>query len=139
MYPENIDQADAALLNQKVEIITGHKLDNSYILQGVIEYRENVAISTTGLNFDVFRGRFKTGEAIAIKLYRTELKNDGNGLEFVKVFIHGPFVSALLMSIIIENTPTSPIMEIIQQPVHPSVSWDWYADDFSLRGTRFLR
>ena len=73
------------MLTQQVQAITGHSPDNSFILKGVISYRENVAVNL-GHNFDIFRGRLNTGEVIAIMLYREKnMLNDFNGVKFVEV------------------------------------------------------
>lgn len=65
--------------------MTGHSADASFILKGVISYRENVAAKLGG-NFDIFRGQLSNGEMIAIKLYReNNMLNDFQGVKFVEV------------------------------------------------------
>lgn len=73
------------MISQQVHAITGHTPDASFILKGVISYRENVALNH-GFNFDIFRGQLNTGEMIAIKLYREKnMLNDFKGVKFVEV------------------------------------------------------
>lgn len=80
----NVGQADASMISQQVHAITGHTPDASFILKGVISYRENVALNH-GFNFDIFRGQLNTGEMIAIKLYREKnMLNDFKGVKFVE-------------------------------------------------------
>ncbi|KAF8608454.1 kinase-like protein [Ceratobasidium sp. AG-I] len=80
----NVGQADARMITQQVQAITGHSPDADFILKGVISYRENVAVNH-GFNFDIFRGQLNTGEMIAIKLYREKnMLNDSNGVKFVE-------------------------------------------------------
>ncbi|CAE6485853.1 unnamed protein product [Rhizoctonia solani] len=80
--PKNIEQADQDVLQERVRRKTGHTPDSTYILSGKISYREAFAMHQ-GTNFDVFGGELKDGEAIAIKLFRKPLKNDGEGVHFV--------------------------------------------------------
>lgn len=80
----NVGQADASMIAQQVRAMTGHSADASFILKGVISYRENVAAKLGG-NFDIFRGQLSNGEMIAIKLYReNNMLNDFQGVKFVE-------------------------------------------------------
>ncbi|KAJ1306264.1 hypothetical protein OPQ81_010968 [Rhizoctonia solani] len=80
---KNTEQAAPEVLSEQVRQITGHTPDAAYILTGKISHREAVAVSQ-GMTFDVYRGKLIDGEAIAIKLLRQKLKNDGEGVRFVE-------------------------------------------------------
>lgn len=81
--PRNTEQVEPDVLREQVRRITGHAPNAEYILTGKIEYREAVTVSQ-GRTFDVYKGRLKDGEAVAIKLLRQKLKNDGMGVRFVE-------------------------------------------------------
>lgn len=83
--PLNTEQADSDVLRERVRQITGHTPDSAYILNGKISYRESVPLTSKPEPiFDIYKGELKDGEAIAIKLFRTPLKNDGEGVHSVK-------------------------------------------------------
>ncbi|KAG8714539.1 hypothetical protein FRC11_008094 [Ceratobasidium sp. 423] len=79
----NIEQVEPGVLQETVRQKTGHTPDSAYILSGKISYREAVAMNQ-GLTFDVYEGKLKDEEAVAIKLFRKSLKNDGEGVHFVR-------------------------------------------------------
>ncbi|KAG8742875.1 hypothetical protein FRC10_000795 [Ceratobasidium sp. 414] len=80
---DNADQVEDSELVQHVKDVTGHEPQNSFLLKGQIRYRESVAIDS-GHNFDVYKGQMADGEAVAIKLYRNKILNDGKGVKFVE-------------------------------------------------------
>jgi hypothetical protein len=66
------------------------------------------------MNFDVYRGKLKDGETVAIKLYRERLMNDGKGTRFVEVITHPlPAIILLTLPSIVEDHATSPIVVIV--------------------------
>ncbi|CAE7227088.1 unnamed protein product [Rhizoctonia solani] len=81
--PRNTDQANSQTLREQVRQITGHTPDAAYILSGKISYREATAINQKKI-FDVYKGKLQDGEAVAIKLLRPKLKNNGEGVRFVE-------------------------------------------------------
>ncbi|CAE6344830.1 unnamed protein product [Rhizoctonia solani] len=81
--PRSTEQADPDLLREQVRRITGHTPEAAYILNGKISYREAVPVSQEK-TFDVYKGRLIDGEAVAIKLLRQKLYNDGEGVRFVE-------------------------------------------------------
>ncbi|EUC62596.1 tyrosine kinase catalytic domain protein [Rhizoctonia solani AG-3 Rhs1AP] len=81
--PKNTEQADPDILREQVRRITGHTPDAVYLLNGTISHREAVPVSQEK-TFDVYKGKLNDGEAVAIKLLRQRLKNDGEGVRFVE-------------------------------------------------------
>ncbi|KAG9088161.1 hypothetical protein FRC06_002198 [Ceratobasidium sp. 370] len=83
---EIILQVDPAVLQRQVEATTGKTLSASVLLKGVVEYRGRSTLGGGGLKTDyqVFRGRLKSGESVALKTHLQSSKNDGDGVDNVR-------------------------------------------------------
>ncbi|KAG8697021.1 hypothetical protein FRC11_000321 [Ceratobasidium sp. 423] len=106
---ENIEQADSY-----VRQITGYTQNTAYILKGQISYREAITMNQ-GCFFDIYRGKLKDGESVAIRLVRQPFRDNKEGIRFAQVLISLLSVGACVESpFYLATYMASSIMVIVQ-------------------------